>query len=130
FLENLIEHEVAGPSLPDAIVFAGPKAMLDANVPQSDLRRIGDVECPVFYMNYNLNPQAVPWKDAISHAIHVFKGTEYTISTPRELWSATSEMLNRVVRLKHERAEAEGGSGSRPDAQPGAGDMLPALQNH
>ena len=84
FLQSLIEKEV-DTSHPDAVIFAGPKAMLDADVPEDDLRRIGDIECPVFYLNYNLNPQAVPWKDSISHAIRVFKGTEYTISRPRDL---------------------------------------------
>jgi hypothetical protein len=129
FLEDLIEHEVSGANHPDAVVFAGPKAMLDADVPQNDLRRIGDIECPVFYMNYNLNPQAVPWKDTISHAIRVFKGTEYTISTPRDLWSATSEMLNRVVHLKRERAAAAATeTGSPPSAAPAANDLLPVSQ--
>lgn len=104
FLENLITTEVASTSRPDAVIFAGPKAMLTADVPQQDLRRIGDVECPVFYMNYNLNPQAVPWKDSISHAIRTFKGTEYTISRPRDLWFSTSEMVNRIVRHKRDKA--------------------------
>ena len=103
FLEDLIEKEVGTAAHPDAVIFAGPKAMLDADVPQSDLRRIGDIECPVFYMNYNLNPQAVPWKDSISHAIKAFKGTEYTISRPRDLWFATTEMLNRIARSKRDR---------------------------
>ncbi len=106
FLEDLIEREVGTVSRPDAVIFAGPKAMLDADVPQDDLRRIGDVDCPVFYMNYNLNPQAVPWKDSISHAIKTFKGTEYTISRPRDLWFSTSEMLNRIVRRKRQHALA------------------------
>lgn len=106
FLQSLIEKEVGSPAHPDAVIFAGPKAMLDANVPEDDLRRIGDIECPVFYMNYNLNPQAVPWKDSISHAIRAFKGTEYTISRPRDLWISTTEMLNRIVRFKKERAVA------------------------
>lgn len=107
FLEDLIEKEVGSPTThPDAVIFAGPKAMLDADVPQNDLRRIGDIECPVFYMNYNLNPQAVPWKDSISHAIHAFKGTEYTISRPRDLWVSTSEMVSRIVRSKREKSPA------------------------
>lgn len=130
FLENLIEHEVAGPKHPDAIVFAGPQAMLDANVPKNDLRRIGSIECPVFYMNYNLDPRASPWKDAISHAIGVFKGTEYTISTPRQLWSATSQMLNRVVRMKHQRADAQAASNSRPGVRVRAEDLLSPAGNH
>jgi hypothetical protein len=111
FLETLIEQEVGTTTHPDAVIFAGPKTMLDADVPKQDLRRIGDVECPVFYMNYNLNPQAVPWKDAISHAIGAFKGTEYTISRPRDLWLSTTEMVNRIVRSKHQHATAAATAG-------------------
>ncbi|HLI76966.1 MAG TPA: hypothetical protein VKV02_08465, partial [Acidobacteriaceae bacterium] len=44
FLQSLIEKEVATSTHPDAVIFAGPKAMLDADVPQDDLRRIGDIE--------------------------------------------------------------------------------------
>ncbi len=113
FLENLITKEVSPTDHTDAVIFAGPKAMLDANVPQEDLRRIGDVECPVFYMNYTLDPQATPWKDSISHAIRTFKGTEYTITRPRDLWFSTVEMFSRIIRSKRERAVtalATGGS--------------------
>jgi hypothetical protein len=104
FLDGLITSEVTPSSNADAVIFAGPKALLDANVPQEDLRRIGGIECPVFYMNYNLDPQAVPWKDSISHAIRSFNGTEYTISRPRDLWFSTVEMFSRIVR--HKRAHA------------------------
>ena len=114
FLQNLIHQELETSSRTDAVIFAGPKAMLAADVPQEDLRRIGDVECPVFYMNYNLNPQAVPWKDSISHAIKAFKGTEYTISRPRDLWVSTSEMVNRILREKRTRGLSTAiGGGSR-----------------
>jgi hypothetical protein len=106
FLQTLITTEVSDTSHPDAVIFAGPKAMLSADVPQDSLRRIGDIECPVFYMNYALDPRAVPWKDSISHAIRTFKGTEYTISRPRDLWFSTSEMVNRIARHKRERAFA------------------------
>jgi hypothetical protein len=106
FLQDLIEKEVGASSHPDAVIFAGPKAMLNADVPKEDLRRIGDIECPVFYMNYNLNPQATPWKDAISHAIKAFRGTEYTISQPRDLWFSTTEMVSRILRNKRNRVIA------------------------
>jgi len=112
FLQTLIEKEIGAAAHPDAVIFAGPKAMLDADVPQGDLRRIGDIDCPVFYMNYNLNPQAVPWKDSISHAIKAFKGTEYTISRPRDLWFSTSEMLNRILHSKWQHALGTSGTGS------------------
>jgi hypothetical protein len=111
FLETLIEQEMGTTSHPDAVIFAGPKAMLDADVPQDDLRRIGDVECPVFYMNYTLNPQATPWRDAISHAIRAFKGTEYTISRPRDLWVSTTEMVNRIIRSKHQHSAVAASAG-------------------
>ena len=111
FLADLIQKEVGSANHPDAVIFAGPKAMLETNVPQADLRRIGDIECPVFYMNYNLNPQAVPWKDSISHAIRAFRGTEYTISRPHDLWLSTREMVSRIVRSKRERLLA-GSSGA------------------
>jgi len=110
FLQELIETEVGNNAHPDAVIFAGPKAMLSADVPQEELRRIGDIECPVFYMNYNLNPQATPWKDSISHAIRAFKGTEYTISRPRDLWVSTSEMFSRIVRSKRQHALASAAS--------------------
>lgn len=112
FLEDLIEKEVGTTNHPDGVIFAGPKAMLDADVPQEDLRRIGDIECPVFYMNYNLNPQAVPWKDSISHAIRAFKGTEYTISRPRDLWVSTTEVMNRILRNKRQRALSSAATGA------------------
>ena len=111
FLENLITSEVGTTTHPDAVIFAGPKAMLSADVPQDSLRRIGDIDCPVFYLNYALDPRAVPWKDSISHAIRTFKGTEYTISRPRDLWFSTSEMVSRIVRRKRDRAMATAVSG-------------------
>ena len=103
FLTDLIKHEIGGPDRPDALVFAGPKVMLDENVPQDSLKQIGGLEYPVFYMNYNLNPQATPWKDSISRAVRFFKGTEFTISRPRDLWYAVSEMVSRIVKSKQGR---------------------------
>ena len=107
FLTDLIQKECgAAGAHPDALIFAGPKVMLDANVPQESLKDISDVDYPVFYMNYNLNPQAVPWKDAISHTVKHFKGYEYTISRPRDLWFAVSEMVGRIVKSRNGRLTA------------------------
>ncbi len=102
FLAGLVRKEVgSSPSRPDALIFAGPKVMLDANVPQDALKEAGDVNFPVFYMNYNLNPQAVPWKDAISHTVRFFRGYEYTITRPRDLWFAVTEMVSRIVKSRN-----------------------------
>ena len=103
FLTGLVRKEMTPDPQdhPDALVFAGPKILLDANPPEEDLKDASDVDFPVFYMNYNLNPQAVPWKDAISHTVHFFRGYEYTISRPRDLWFAVSEMVSKIVKSRN-----------------------------
>ncbi|MBC7928642.1 MAG: acetyltransferase, partial [Bryobacteraceae bacterium] len=105
FLTSLIREEVGtpGPAVPDAVVFAGPKALLEESIPQESLRQFGELNYPVFYMNYNLYPQAVPWSDTISKAVKFMKGQEYTISRPRDLWFAVSEMVSRIVKSKQGR---------------------------
>jgi hypothetical protein len=98
FLSDLIKKEIANDH-PDALIFAGPKVLLDDSVPEEDLKPLAsDVTFPVFYMNYNLNPQAIPWKDAIGKAIRNFRGTEFSISRPRDLWFAVSEVVSRIVK--------------------------------
>jgi len=110
FLADLISREMNTQDHPDAVIFAGPKAMLDDGVPQESLKQVGDLEFPVFYMNYNLNPQAAPWRDAIGNAVKYFKGFEYTISKPRDLWYAWGEIMSRIVKLNLGRREAGGAS--------------------
>jgi hypothetical protein len=105
FLTSLVRKEMtaAPQDHPDAVVFAGPKILLDANPPEEALKDAVDIDFPVFYMNYNLNPQAVPWRDAISHTVHFFRGYEYTISRPRDLWFAVSEMVSKIVKSRNGR---------------------------
>jgi hypothetical protein len=116
FLSNLITEEISAGQPPDALVFAGPKAMLDRNVPAGELRAAGPLAYPVFYMNYNLNPQSNPWRDSIGEAIRVLKGVEYTISRPKDLWRAVTEIVGRVVQSKAERKSAA----AKTDARPGS----------
>jgi hypothetical protein len=103
FLSKLIQDEIKGGDAPDAVVFAGPKALLDESIPAESLREIGELGYPIFYMNYNLYPQAVPWNDAIGKAVKFLKGYEYTISKPRDLWFAVTEMVSRIVKTKQGR---------------------------
>ncbi len=112
FLADLIKKEMGTSDHPDAVIFAGPKIMLDEGLPDDSIKPFAaDVDYPVFYMNYVLNPQAVPWKDSISRAVKVFRGTEYTVSRPRDLWFAVTEMVNRIARAKHN--HATGGSAAQ-----------------
>jgi hypothetical protein len=100
FLAKLIIDEMNAPDHPDAVIFAGPKVMLDDSVPQDSLRQLGGLDYPVFYMNYILHPQAFPWHDTIGNAVRYLKGEEYTISRPRDLWYAWGEIMSRIVKLR------------------------------
>ncbi|MGJ5813345.1 acetyltransferase [Paludibaculum fermentans] len=100
FLGDLIRTEFKNEgSSPDALIFAGPKVMLAENVP-ADTLKVVDPAYPVFYMNYNLYPHLTPWRDSIGQAIRYFKGTEFTISRPRDLWFAVTEMVGKIVKFK------------------------------
>ncbi|MGH9662249.1 MAG: acetyltransferase, partial [Bryobacteraceae bacterium] len=74
------------------------------------LREVGEVEYPVFYMNYNFNPAANPWRDAIGNTVKFFKGQEYTISRPRDLWHAWTDIVTRVLKFKVGRRGADSSS--------------------
>ncbi|MGA2183091.1 MAG: acetyltransferase [Bryobacteraceae bacterium] len=107
FLSQLIRQEIGDArDHPDALIFAGPKVMLDQNVPAETLRDIGTVNFPMFYMNYNSNPQQVPWRDAIGRTVRFFHGIEFTITRPRDLWYAVNEMCTRIVKSRNEKATA------------------------
>ncbi len=100
FLNTLIAEEMTN-SHPDAMIFAGPKVMLEEAVSTESLRQVENVSFPIFYMNYNLYPQANPWRDAIGTAVKRLRGVEYTISRPRDLWVAWSDIVTRIVRSKN-----------------------------
>jgi hypothetical protein len=101
FLANLITGELKhNGEQPDAVIFAGPKVILEESIPQETLKQLGDVKSAVFYMNYSLNPQANPWRDAIGAAVKFFKGTEYTISRPRDLFFSWTDIVGRLVKSK------------------------------
>jgi hypothetical protein len=101
FLSKLISAEVKDDKrTPDAVIFAGPKIMLDDGLSNETLKQLGDVKFPVFYMNYNLNPQANPWRDAIGSAVKALKGVEFTIARPRDLFFSWADIVGRIVKSK------------------------------
>jgi hypothetical protein len=99
FLSKLITEELTN-SKADAVIFASPKVMLEESVPQDSLKQLETFTAPVFYMNYNLYPQANPWRDAIGTAVKKLRGYEYTISRPRDLWVAWSDIVSRIIKQK------------------------------
>jgi hypothetical protein len=101
FLANLITAELKPPAAPpDAVIFAGPKVVLEDGLSPDTLKGLADVKVPVFYMNYNLNPQTNPWRDAIGNAVRYLKGVEFTITRPRDLFFSWADIMGRIVKLK------------------------------
>ncbi len=99
FLSQLIQTEI-GRSAGDAVIFAGPKVMLDHPIPTETFQELAETQMPVFYMNYILTPQQTPWRDAIGTVVKKLKGMEYTISRPRDLWNAWSDIMGRIAKTK------------------------------
>jgi hypothetical protein len=91
----------------DGIIFAGPKTLLEHNVPTESLKQFTFLDAPLFYMNYNLYPQAAPWRDAIGHAVKFLRGAEYTITRPRDLWYSVSEMIGQIAKAKSHRTSGQ-----------------------
>jgi hypothetical protein len=101
FLAGLIAGEINNEKAKtDAVIFAGPKVTMDSGPMLDALKPLGDVKVPIFYMNYDLNPLVNTWRDAIGTAVHFLKGSEFTISRPRDLFFAWSEIIGRIVKSK------------------------------
>jgi hypothetical protein len=101
FLGKLLTSEVKeDKEEPDAVIFAGPKIMLDDGLSGETLKQLTDVKFPVFYMNYNLNPQVNPWRDAIGSAVKALRGAEFTIARPRDLFFSWADIVGRIVKSK------------------------------
>lgn len=111
FLADLMTKEIKGnQDQPDAVIIAGPKVVMDDSVPPDALRQLGEVKFPVFYMNCNLDPTVNPWRDAIGNAVRALKGVEYTISRPRDVFFAWTEIAGRIVKSKFGKTVTAGGS--------------------
>jgi hypothetical protein len=99
FLTKLIQDEL-GNANADAVIFSGPKVMLDEQPATDSLKDVSNVSVPVFYMNYVLTPQQNPWRDSIGTVVKRMRGYEYTISRPRDLWTAWTDIMSHIVKLK------------------------------
>lgn len=104
FLTDLVRTETDGVDRPDALIFAGPKYMVAEGSPENELKAIESVGYPVFYLNYNVSPQTIPWRDSVGRVVRVFGGKEYTITRPRDMFFAVTEMVDRIVESKQGRA--------------------------
>jgi hypothetical protein len=94
----LTDHLGAQADPPDAIVIVGAKVSLDRKIPLDSLKAKGSAMCPVFYLNYNSNPNE-PWPDTIGAALKAYKSAAtYNIVLPRDVGVAMKELLARIVK--------------------------------
>jgi hypothetical protein len=94
FLAELVKGETGGGS--DALIFVGPKAFVEGNVPPEEMKQIRELGCPVFYLNYVNNPQGAPWRDSIGRMVKFLRGYEFSITAPRDLWNAVTDTVARI----------------------------------
>lgn len=110
FLTDLITTEVGKESGVDGMIFVGPKVVLTENPPKELLGEVGHVDFPLFYLNYNLNPRDNPWRDAIGHAVRFFRGQEFTVYRPQDLFSAVRKMFSEIENHKMRRVSSDVGA--------------------
>ena len=99
FVTGLLTDQLgAQTDTPDAIVIVGAKVSLDRKIPLDSLKAKGSAACPVFYLNYNSNPNE-PWPDTIGAALKAYKGAAtYNIALPRDVAGAVKELLARIAK--------------------------------
>lgn len=98
FLADLISEEARKDNL-DAVIFVSPRAYLENSMSREVLTTLRDLNRPVFYINYTVDP--VPWRDAIGMAMKKLRGLEYTMSRPRDLVNAWSDIVSRLLKAKN-----------------------------
>jgi hypothetical protein len=97
FLSRLLTEETVE-DRPDALIFVSPKYPLDSKIPREIIEQLRGFDHSIFYLNYNPNPAYYPWGDSIGHVVKQLHGLEYTISRPRDLFTAWSDIVSRLVK--------------------------------
>jgi hypothetical protein len=95
FLNQLLE-QVTVNNRPDALIFVGAKTMGEAAALRGGLKEAEQPHFPVFYLKYDGDPALSPWRDLIGAVVRCWKGIEYTITKPRDLFMAWNEVMSRI----------------------------------
>jgi hypothetical protein len=95
YLSELLRQELSSVDF-DAVVFVSPRIPPTDALPEERLRELTGLRSRLFYMDYSLHPEATPWRDAFASVVRFFKGFQYTITRPKDLWDAVSQMVARI----------------------------------
>jgi hypothetical protein len=85
----------------DALIIVGPKLNPEPQMSRQFLEPLQDESQPIFYLNYYVGPEMIPWRDMIGKIAKKRRGVEYTISRPTDLSKAWSDVIARLVDAKH-----------------------------
>ena len=84
-------------SPPDVLIFVGPKAAEETGW-NGALRRLVEPRCPIYYLTYNPDSTGPFWGDPIGSLVKLWRGVEYTIGKPRDLFEDWNEVMSRIAR--------------------------------
>lgn len=113
FIAEIVAEEI-GRTRPDALIFIAPKGQGGDAAIRDSLKRLGAPEFPVFYLNYASGPPMPFWGDAIGAIVKLWKGAEYTIEKPRDLYLAWQAVISRIARKRVD----DGGQVASDSSQP------------
>ncbi len=99
FVASLLRPKTDTPEKPGALILVGLKVDLEDKLSQDSLKKLGDLGCPIFYLNVNSDPVGNPWRDTIGDVVKFFKGQAYTITHPRDLAYAWRDITSRLSML-------------------------------
>jgi len=107
FLADLLKAEIGGADRPDALVIVSPRVGMREDVPARELKELGPLGYPVFYLKCGLFRLPDP-SDAIGRLIGIFRGREYRILAPAEIGYAVRDTVDRIARSKAARQTPAG----------------------
>ena len=100
FATDLIGEQLRKES-PEALVVLGAKAGWQTGVSREALGSLDDLDKPTFYLSYNAERQWNNlWPDPISSIVKRLRGFEYSITRPKDLFNAWSDVVSRIVRIR------------------------------
>jgi len=98
FLEQIIAEGMdATNNVPAAVILVGPRINGDVVISDS-LKELSRRNCPAFYLTYDVAPEIHPWRDSIGATVKMLRGSEYTITRPRDVFTAWTALMNRILK--------------------------------
>jgi len=105
FVAGLLEESKKRDS--DALIIVGSKVAWNPKMPREALDPLGNLDRPLFYLDYNGNPADNPGRDFLRAAVKLKRGVVYNITYPKDLFHAWSDILARTVKARKLRTDGE-----------------------